>query len=58
MNTWAAEPGWDVDPDLTTANLVIAPRGAPLTARLRERPAEWRVAFEDDTAVVFVAIGR
>lgn len=58
MNTWAGGPEWDADPDLTSANLVIAPRDLPLTGLLRDRPAEWRVAFEDDTAVVFVAVGR
>jgi hypothetical protein len=58
MSTWAGVPGWDADPDLTTAKLVIAPRELPLTGLLRDRPAEWRVAYEDETAVVFVAIGR
>jgi hypothetical protein len=58
MSTWAGGPGWDADPDLTSAKLVIAPRDLPLTALLRDRPSEWRVAFEDETAVVFVAVGR
>jgi hypothetical protein len=58
MSTWAGGPGWDADPDLASARLVIAPRGLPLTGLLRDRPAEWRVAFEDETAVVFVAEGR
>lgn len=54
LATWAGEPGWDADPDLATANLVVAPKGWTLTELLRGRPAEWRVVFEDDTAVVFV----
>jgi hypothetical protein len=58
MSTWAGEPGWDADPDLSSAKLVLAPPGAPLTHLLRERPAEWRVAYEDGTAVVFAAAGR
>ncbi|HVK16398.1 MAG TPA: hypothetical protein VM533_05570 [Fimbriiglobus sp.] len=58
MSTWAGGPGWDADPDLTSAKLVIAPRELPLTGLLRGRPGEWQVAFEDETVVVFVAVGR
>lgn len=58
MYTWAGGPGWDADPDLISAKLVIAPHVLPLTGLLRDRPAQWRVAFEDETAVVFVAVGR
>jgi hypothetical protein len=54
MATWAGEPGWEADPDLRSARLVIAPVRAGLTARLRERPDEWRLAYEDGTAVVFI----
>jgi hypothetical protein len=55
IRTWDGEPGWDADPELRSARLVIAPRARPLTRLLRERPNEWRVAYEDETAVVFVA---
>ena len=58
MSTWAGGPGWDADPELTSAKLVIAPVELPLTKLLRERPTEWRVVFEDETAAVFVAAGR
>jgi hypothetical protein len=58
LRTWAGEPGWDANPQLQSARLVIGPRGQPLTRLLRERPSEWRVAYEDETAVVFVAVGR
>jgi hypothetical protein len=58
MCTWSGEPGWEDDPDLTSARLVIAPAKGRLTELLRGRPAVWRVAFEDATAVVFVAVGR
>ncbi len=54
MRTWLAEPGWDADPNLTTANVVIAYRHGPLTARLSERNDRWAIAFRDETAVVFV----
>jgi hypothetical protein len=58
MSTWAGGPGWDADSELSSARLVIAPRELPLTKLLRERPTEWRVVFEDETAAVFVAVGR
>jgi hypothetical protein len=53
MTTWVAGPGWGEDPDLIAANLVIAPRYRPLTKQLRSHTAEWAVAYEDETAVVF-----
>jgi hypothetical protein len=58
MATWNGEPGWENEPDLSSARLVIAPVNLRLTELLRERPAGWRVAFEDGTAVVFVAARR
>jgi hypothetical protein len=54
MRTWLAEPGWDADPSLTSANVVIAYRNGPLAGRLTERNSSWHIAFRDDTAVVFV----
>jgi hypothetical protein len=53
MATWRGEPGWEADPDLTTARLVIAPADRPLTELLRGSN-EWRMEYEDETAVVFV----
>lgn len=58
MSTWNGEPSWETDPDMASAQLVIAPANRRLTELLRGRPTEWRVAFEDGTAVVFVAVGR
>ncbi|MFY9855584.1 MAG: hypothetical protein WAK26_17065 [Terracidiphilus sp.] len=52
--TWNAQPGWDSDPDLQKAKLVIAPVNAPLTQVLRLDP-RFEVAFEDKLAVVFIA---
>lgn len=56
MSTWLAEPDWDTDPDLTTANVVIAPRNGPLAEAMRKQPTRWRVVFEDETAVVFLIV--
>jgi hypothetical protein len=60
MDTWNAEAGWENDPDLAKARVVIAPKkrsgqATPLTERLRGSP-EWEKRFEDNTAVVFVRI--
>jgi hypothetical protein len=52
--TWNAQPGWDSDPDLQKANLVIAPVNAPLTQVLR-LDTRFDVTYEDKLAVVFLA---
>jgi hypothetical protein len=52
--TWNAQRGWDSDPDLERANLVIGPVNAPLTQLLRMDP-RFELAYEDKLAVVFVA---
>jgi hypothetical protein len=56
---WLAGPGWENDPDLKAAGVVIAPRkilgtDTPLTKELLARPDRWRVLHADDVAVVFV----
>ena len=47
-------PGWDTDPELSAAGVVIAPVKLPLTSLLRLDP-RFRLVYEDDVAVVFVA---
>jgi hypothetical protein len=54
MATWRGEPGWDADPDLASARVVILGARAPLTSLLR-RDDRFRLVHEDPTAVVFVA---
>src|SRR5262249_43451260 len=54
LDTWAGLPGWDRDPELSRARVVIAPVRQPLTELLR-RDDRFRIAHEDDVAVVFVA---
>jgi hypothetical protein len=51
-NVWKGKPGWEADPDLARANLVITPRDAAIAALLRFDP-RFRVAYEDIQAVVF-----
>jgi hypothetical protein len=51
-DTWAAAPGWDEDPELQAARLVVLQVRAPLTSLLRLDP-RWTVVHEDPVAVVF-----
>ena len=52
LSTWAGRSGWDKNPDLMKANLIIAPRGRPLTDLLRAS-SHYKVEYEDEVAVVF-----
>jgi hypothetical protein len=52
-DTWAGKPGWDADPDLAAARLVVLERWATLSELLRRDP-RFTVAYEDGLAVVFV----
>jgi hypothetical protein len=52
IDTWKARPGWELDPDLRGANLVIAPREAPLAAVLR-LDAHFELVYQDEQATVF-----
>jgi len=54
LGTWAGYPGWDSDPELANARLVIAELGRPLTSHLR-RDTRFRLVYEDKTAAVFVS---
>ncbi len=52
LATWGAEPGWDSDPDLQRANLIVAPYDAALCAVLRLDP-RFQLVYEDKVAAVF-----
>jgi hypothetical protein len=52
--TWEGQPGWEQDPDLAAARVVIARANAPLTSLLRQEQ-RFRVGYEDEVAVVFLA---
>jgi len=61
-STWLGNDGWDHDPDLSAAGVVIAPKtlggnNVRLTELLRAAADRWRVAYEDDLTVVFVRAG-
>jgi hypothetical protein len=52
-NTWAGGPGWQNDPDLAAAGLVVADVQTPL-AGLLLGDDRFRLEYEDDVARVFV----
>ena len=56
-NTWAGGPGWQRDPDLCAAGVVIAPADSPLAALL-QRDARFVSVHDDPVARVFVARAR
>jgi hypothetical protein len=49
---WKGKPGWESDPDLARANIVITPPDAAIASLLRF-DARFQVAYEDLQAVVF-----
>jgi hypothetical protein len=51
--TWSGRPGWDADPELACAHLVIAPAEQPLTQLLSMSP-EFHLTYKDKIAVLFV----
>lgn len=51
MNTWALHPGWDRDPFLNNAHLVIGPPGAPLIVHLRTDP-HFKLLYDDGVGVL------
>jgi len=53
MATWAGLPGWDEDPALAGADIVIGAVGEPLIALLRG-DERFEIAYEDEIAAVFV----
>jgi hypothetical protein len=52
--TRGGKPGWQTDPDLTTARVVLAESEAPLAALLR-LDERFHLVYENRVAVVFVA---
>ena len=57
LATWAGYPGWNSDPELSRAHVVIADMKRPLTALLRT-DARFRLVYKDEVAAVFVANER
>jgi hypothetical protein len=55
INTWLMRPGWDRDPLLNNANLIIGTPKKALTNYLRLDP-HFKMVFDDGVAVVFQRI--
>jgi hypothetical protein len=53
LNTWQGRPGWNSDPALLNAKLIVADKQRTLVSLLRSHP-RYKVAYEDKIAVVFV----
>jgi hypothetical protein len=53
-DTINAAPGWNKDPSLRGAHLILIAPDEPLTAVLQEHPC-YRVAYKDDHSVLFTA---
>ena len=55
LDTWDGRPGWNSNPDLLKARLVIGSKQHMLTTFLRS-DRHFKVVYEDNLAVVFVAV--
>ena len=53
LAVWAGHEGWASDPELASANLIIAELGRPLTNLLRS-DTRFKLVYEDKTALVFI----
>jgi len=53
FDVWKGRPNWSHDSHLMASKIVIGEKDFALTQLLREDP-HWRIAYEDDVAVVFV----
>ncbi len=51
--TWAGQEGWDSDPELLEAGIVIGQRKSALVSLLR-RDARFELAYQDGLAAVFI----
>ena len=56
MRTWGGAHDWKADPELSAANVVIAPLDSPL-ASLLSCDSRFEKVFEDEVAVVYIRIG-
>ncbi len=55
LRTWEGAQGWDTDPELLGARLIVAEKRRPLTALLRN-DSRFTLVYEDDTALVFTSV--
>jgi hypothetical protein len=55
VDTWKGKRGWESDPELAAAGVVIAPVDAPLASLLRLDRRRFELVHEDAVSAVFVA---
>lgn len=55
LRLWSGAAGWQDNPELESANLVLSDRSWSLALLLRSDP-RFRVAYQDETAVLFEAV--
>jgi hypothetical protein len=53
LSTWSGGPGWQHDPELAGANVVIVAVNAPLASLLRS-DARFKLTYEDEIAAVYL----
>jgi hypothetical protein len=60
FQTWNGDDGWDRDPDLLGAGVIIAPKklNTKLTDLLRDANNRWRIVYEDEVAIVLIPIAK
>jgi hypothetical protein len=56
FKTWGGEPGWDSDPELLAARLVMGPADSPLASLLR-CDSRFELVYRDRLTIVFVSSG-
>ena len=56
FKTWGGQPGWESDPELEAARVIIGPADSPLSYLLR-RDLRFQLVYQDRLATVFVARG-
>jgi hypothetical protein len=54
VSTWNGDPGWQHDPELAAAGLIVAAPGDPLFLNLRE-DRRFRLVYQDRVAGLFIA---
>jgi hypothetical protein len=52
-DTWELKPGWDTDPNLVNANIILGAPYRELTQRLMHDP-QYRVVFNDGVSVLII----
>jgi hypothetical protein len=57
LATWSGSPGWNRDPELQKARLIVAEVWRPLVWLLRS-DHRFKLVYEDSTAAVFVAASK